>query len=273
MSAPRTPTEPGDDGRSPARDAGGAPRVPQPSAAFRAFTRTAAGRALITGVERYFHAELVHGERIPRDGGALIVSNHALFALDSAVLYALILRELGRYPRFLADRNLWKIPALRELITAIGALPGEPHAAETLLRAGELVIVYPGGVDDSLKRSSQRYQLQWKARSGFARVALAAHAPIIPIVGSGIDEMYTIIAREPWIGRRILGGPRYDLPIAFGAFGTILPRRARQTYTVLPPIAAVGDARNPEDVERLRAATYDALESRLRALRNERTAQ
>jgi len=273
LSAPRTPTESRDDGRAPTRDEAGRPRVPQPSAAFQSFARTAAGRALITGIERYFHAELVHGERIPRQGGALIVSNHALFALDSAVLYALIIRDIGRYPRFLADRNLWKIPGLRELITAVGALPGEPRAAETLLRAGELVIVYPGGVDDSLKRSSQRYQLQWKTRSGFARVALAAHAPIIPIVGSGIDEMYTIVAREPWIGRRILGGSRYDLPIAFGAFGTIVPRRARQTYTVLPPIAAVGDASNPQDVERLRATTYDALESRLRGLRNERTPQ
>lgn len=151
---------------------------------------------MLSGIAGYFHATLEGTEHIPRTGGALIVSNHALFALDAAVLGALLVRDWGRYPRFLADRNLWRVPALRELITAIGALPGDPNAAVQLLRDGELVIVYPGGVDDSLKLSSQRYQLQWKKRAGFARVAMAAQVVIVPVVGYGIDEMYTVVARE-----------------------------------------------------------------------------
>lgn len=243
----------------------------EPSAGLKSFFGTRAGKASLSAIAGYFHATLEGGEHIPRSGGALIVSNHALFALDAAVLGALLIRDFDRHPRFLGDRNLWKIPGLRELITAIGALPGEPHAAEKLLRQGELVIVYPGGVDDSLKLSSQRYQLQWKKRAGFARVAIAAGVPIIPVVGFGIDEMYTVLAREPLLGRRIFGSRRYDLPIGWGAFGTILPRRSVQTYAVLPPIDTTGDPDSPVDVERVRTATYEALEKRLRSARSAAT--
>ena len=124
--------------------------LPQPSAQLRSFFETSRGRATLGLITDYFSATFENRERIPQHGPALIVSNHALFALDSVVLGALIVREVGRYPRFLADRALWKVPGLRQVITAIGGLPGDPRSADALLRAGELVIVYPGGVDNSL---------------------------------------------------------------------------------------------------------------------------
>lgn len=253
---------------APAIDPDDLAAIPRPSERLRGLLSTGPGRQLLTGIARYFHATMEGAEHIPREGGVLIVSNHALFALDSAVLAALIVRDLGRFPRFLGDRNLWKIPGLRELITAIGALPGEPRAAAALLRSGELVMVYPGGVDDSLKLRSERYQLKWKSRAGFARVALMARVPIIPVVGFGIDEMYSVVGREPWLGRRIFRSARYDLPLAFGAFGTLVPRRAKHRYLVLPPIAPQGDPDSVADVERVRAAVHEALEVQLRAVRN-----
>lgn len=77
--------------------------------------------------------------------------------------------------------------------------------------------MYPGGIDESLKPKRDRNRLKWGARDGFARVALRARVPILPIAGAGIDETYTIHVREPWLGRRLLGSARYDLPIASGA--------------------------------------------------------
>jgi len=254
------------------RDAGGGkmaaqPEIPNPSLLLRSFLGTGPGRAALSLVTGYFHATLQGSEHLPREGGALIVSNHALFALDTAVLGALIVRDVGRNPRFLADHKLWAIPVFRQLIAAIGALPGEPLAAQVLLRRGELVVVYPGGVDDSLKHKDERYQLKWKTRKGFAKVAMQAQVPIIPVVGLGIDDMYSVVGHEHLLGRRIFGSARYDLPIAFGAFGTLLPRRAPQTYVVLPPIDTQGDPASATDVERVRTATYDALDAQLRMAR------
>ncbi|MET0388081.1 MAG: lysophospholipid acyltransferase family protein [Polyangiales bacterium] len=241
--------------------------VPVPSQRLREFWSTRAGQAALSFVSTYFHASIDGGEHIPRTGGALIVSNHALFALDAAVLGALIVRDYGRFPRFLADRMLWKIPGLRSAITALGALPGAPTAAESLLRAGELVIVYPGGVDDSLKLNRERYQLKWKTRAGFARVAIAAGVPVIPVVGFGIDDAYSVRGREHWIGRRLFGSPRYDLPVFFGAYGTFIPRRARHHFIALPAIDTHGDPENSADVDRVRRAAFDAIDSHLHGVR------
>jgi 1-acyl-sn-glycerol-3-phosphate acyltransferase len=237
---------------------------------LRSFLVSPKGSALLRSITGYFHATLKGHEHIPRQGAALIVSNHALFALDSVVLGALLVEHVERFPRFLADRALWKIPGLRQLIRAIGGLPGEPRSAEVLLRDGELVVVYPGGVDDSLKHNWQHHRLLWKKRAGFARVAMTARVPIIPIVGLGIDDMYKVVWREHFLGRRIFGSERYDLPLALGALGTILPRRAPQHYIVLPPIDSHGDPRNEADIERVRAATFNALEARLRQFRLQR---
>ncbi len=227
---------------------------------LRRSLETRIGRRALSLIAGYFHAKLEGAEHIPLRGGALIVGNHALFALDSAVLGALIVRDLGRYPRFLADRNLWRLPGFGSFIEAIGAIPGEPSSAERLLRAGELVITYPGGVDDSLKTDDQRYRLQWKDRMGFARLALRAQVPIIPVVGLGIDEMYSVHRHEHWLGRHVFGSARYDLPVALGAFGTLLPRRVPQRYVALPPIPSVGDPARASDVEQLRDETRSALE-------------
>lgn len=242
--------------------------IPAPNPLLRSFLRTLPGRTVLSFVVDYFQATLEGAENIPRTGGGLIVGNHALFALDTAVLGALIVRDIGRNPRFLADRMLWKIPGFRQFITAMGALPGEPRTAEELLGRGELVVVYPGGVDDSLKLSNERYQLKWKQRAGFARVAIAAHVPIIPVVGFGIDEMYSVVGHERWVGRRLFGAERYDLPIAFGAFGTLVPRPVKQTYRALRPIDTSGDPASPADVERVRKATWEALESQLDPMRS-----
>lgn len=224
---------------------------------------TTLGRAVADAYIRYFRAQLVGADRIPREGGALLVGNHALLGLDGFVLAALILRHTPRVPRFLGERNLWRVPVLGAFLTSVGAIPGEPSRAIELLSAGELVIVYPGGVDDSFKTKAHRYELQWGERAGFARVAMRARVPILPVAGLGIDDMYDVVGREPWIGRRLLGSPRYDLPIAFGAFGTPFPKRVRQGYHVLAAIDTTGDAENAVDVERVRAATYSALDAKL----------
>ncbi len=215
-------------------------------------------------LRRWFRADLVGAEHLPRDGAALLVGNHAMYGLDGIVLGALVREATGRYVRFLGDRNLWRIPVLRGLLTALGAQPGEPQGAQHLLEAGELVGVYPGGALDSFKVTPrERYRLQWRERAGFARVAMRAGVPIVPVAGLGIDEMYTVLGRERLLGRRLFGSPNYDIPIAFGAYGTPLPRRVPLRFEVLPAIDTAGDPDDPADLRRVREATRLALSARL----------
>ena len=90
---------------------------------------------------------------------------------------------------------------------------------------------------------------------------MRARVPIAPVAGLGIDDAYDVVGRERRMGRAIFGSPRYDLPIAFGALGTLLPRRAPQRYVVLPPVDTQGDPASPDDVERVRRATYESLDA------------
>lgn len=234
-----------------------------PERAVERFAETLAGRALIDRVTAYFSASLEGLTHIPRVGGALLVANHGMNGFDGIVLGALLRREIGRLPFWLAERNLWRIPGFGRLADFIDAVPGERGSAVSILRRGELVVVYPGGIRDSFKLSTQRRRLQWGTRSGFARVAMEAGVPIVPLAAHGVDDMYTTVAREPWVGRALLGDHKYDLPISFGRWGTVVPRPVRVTIRALPPVATAGDPYSEADVERVRAAVFDAVQTEL----------
>ncbi|MEZ4297019.1 MAG: lysophospholipid acyltransferase family protein [Polyangiaceae bacterium] len=227
------------------------------------FADSMVGRALMEQVLRYFSAELIGAEHLPRSGGALLVANHGMNGYDGFVLGALVLRETGRAPYWLGEHNLWKIPLFGRIASFIDAIPGERGAAAEILRRGEIVVVYPGGIDDSFKLWTEREKLQWGKRAGFARVAMAAKVPIVPVAAHGVDDMYTVVAREPWVGRRVLGSSKYDLPIAYGLWGTPLPRPAKVTIEVLPPVDTSGDPGSAEETERVRSAVFGAVQSAL----------
>lgn len=240
--------------------------LPADLGAFDGLSHTPLGRLLAELPTRWFHARLEGIEHLPA-GGALLVGNHAMFGLDGVVLGTLVVRETRRHLRFLGERNLFRFGPLARLFHAAGAVEGAPENAVALLRRGEWVGVYPDGIDDSWKTADERYVLKWGNRSGFARVAMRAGVPILPVAAHGIDEMYTVVARERWLGRAVMGSARYDLPLVFGAYGTLVPRRVPQRYVVGAPVDTAGDPDRAEDVERVRAATFDALDGMLRALR------
>jgi 1-acyl-sn-glycerol-3-phosphate acyltransferase len=208
-------------------------------------------------------ATMTGSEHIRLSGGVLIVGNHALLGADSAPLISLVMHHTGRVPRMLGERNLWRIPGAKPVLDALGAIPGEPEAAVRLLQAGEMVLVYPGGTNDSFKTRAEAYRLKWGNRTGFARVAMRAKVPIAPVAATGIDEIFHVMARERWIGRRIFGSPHYDLPIP----RSLIPRRVKLVYNVLPIVDTSGDPDDAQAVERVRRSTYDAIELVLRGYR------
>lgn len=224
------------------------------------------GAAAARLVAERLRATLHGGEHLPRRGPALIVGNHALFGADSVALVTVLVAGGHRIPRFLAEKNLYRVPGVRSVLGAVGAVPGTPDEAVALLESGEIVGVYPGGVDDSFKLSAEAYTLKWGERTGFARVALRARAPIVPIAATGVDELFEVPRKEGLLGRLLLGSSRYDLPLP----ESLLPRLVPLDFHVLPPIPPIGDAADPEAAARLRDAAFEALEGVLRPYRESR---
>lgn len=230
---------------------------------FQRFPESVAGRRFLDGLLRYFDASFVGHERVPREGAALLVANHGIFGFDAFILGALLFRHTGRLAVWLADRNLWKLPVLAATLDWVNAIPGTPEAAVACLRAGELVVVYPGGILDSYKHARDRHKLKWRDRAGFARVALRAGAPIVPVAACGVDDMYRVIGRDPLLGRIFFGDWRYNWPIALGRWGTLVPRPAKVTLHALAPVLPAGDAGEPGDVERVRRYVHDSIQAKL----------
>lgn len=205
-----------------------------PSAPLAAHHLDRGAAALATAL-RYLRPELRNPERIPT-GGALLVGNHALMGIDSFALYPLLWQHLRRLPRGLGDRVLFKVPAVGKLFAAVGAVQGSPDVAVELLRAGELCLVYPGGSAESFKGPEQRYKLFWQGRTGFAKVAMRAQTPVVPVMAAGVDHAYRFLFRDRLVMRNVVGDgkPRYDFPVSLGL--GVLPLPVQFTYHVGDPI-------------------------------------
>lgn len=190
----------------------------------------------LVGAVRAYHRYEVHGlEHIPREGGALLALNHGPVPIDGPLLGATIYQHHGRLPRALTDHLVFKMPVVRELFLAVGAVDGRPELAGELLQKGNLVIVMPGGAPEAFKSSARAYELYWRQRKGFARVAIRHQVPIIPAACIGIDELYKVPFDMFELGRKLFGVRSMPLPLAWG-LGP-MPRPAKLDHFIGEPIA------------------------------------
>ncbi len=215
-------------------------------------------------ISRYFRTTLLHAERIPQRGGALLVGNHATWGIDSFALIPEIFAATGRPVRGLAEKLLFATGLSRGLFAAFGAVPGVPETAVQLLRAGELCLCYPGGDRDSFKPWWQRHRLLWERRSGYLRVALRAGIPILPVLGVGIDDALPVVGRDRIFGRRLLGGPRYDLPLLLPG---PLPLPSRFVFEIGEPITlSMEDSPSDAAIDQHHARIWKTCQQQLDAL-------
>lgn len=183
---------------------------------------------------RYHQATMTGLEHIPREGPALLVANHGIFGADAFILGLEIYRRTGRLPRGLVEHFFFKIPALGALMQRLGGLRGTRAHGVAALRAGELVLVYPGGAREVNKTSAaDRYKLFWGKSMGFVRVAVAAQAPVVFIAGAGIDDQFTILGALPGrLARLAFGHEKYRIPLVFPP----IPRPVPFRFEVSPPV-------------------------------------
>lgn len=223
------------------------------------------GAKLLAGALSYLRPELRHAERIPA-GGVLLVGNHALMGIDSFALYPLLWQHTRRLPRGLADRFLFKVPGIDKVFHSVGAIEGHPDQAVALLQQGEMCLVYPGGSAESFKGPAQRYQLFWQDRLGFAKVAMRAQVPVVPVMAAGVDHAYRYLFRDKLLVRRVAGQgkARYDFPVSLGL--GILPLPVQFTYHVgapLQPPAGAHLADDPRAVEAFQRQVWRAAQAQL----------
>lgn len=132
-------------------------------------------------------------EHLPRDGGAVLASNHVGF-LDF-LFVGLVGRERGRFVRFLAKQGVFRSPVVGAAMRAMGHVAVDRAHGEVALRhavarasAGEVVGVFPEAT------ISHSWELR-PFRPGAAAVATWCSVPLVPVAVWGSQRILTVGGR------------------------------------------------------------------------------
>lgn len=238
-------------------------------------------RALERGrlVSRYFRPAYRGFEVFQRPGGMLAVSNHGLFALESASLSIGVWDASRRALRGLGDHVLYATLAQRKVLARVGGVDGTPENAHLLLTRGEICWACPGGAREALAAAKDRYRLFWDGHHGFVKAALRAGVPLVPLAVIGSEELYRQLldgdsvratAFGRWVERTF--GEKYVTPLYLGLGPLPFPVKLYFLAgdPIEPPPGASAD--DPDDVRALHArvvAAEEELVSRALAWRRE----
>jgi 1-acyl-sn-glycerol-3-phosphate acyltransferase len=169
----------------------------------------------------WFRTEVSGAENMPREGGALVVANHSgTVPLDAVMLGVGVHEAAERYLRLLGADLLFSMPVLSELARKGGGTLACGPDAERLMRAGELVGVFPEGFKGVGKPFAERYKLQRFGRGGFVSAALRTGVPIIPVAIVGAEESYPMLGNVKSIAR-LLGLPYFPITPTFPWLGPL----------------------------------------------------
>ena len=216
----------------------------------------------VLGYDLYHRVEVTGIENVP-EGPVLLVGNHAgnTLPMDAfAVITAMILEaEPPRIPRGMAESYLPRIPFWNQLVYRGGAVVGTPENCLRLLRSGECILVFPEGSRGFIKPHSQAYQLQ-SFGQGFARLALEAGAPVVPIGIVGSEEQSPGLLDSKKLAR-LFGTPAFPVTWGFPWLGLLgyIPMPVKYRLHFGKPILLKGDA-NDED---------EALEEQVQIVKDE----
>jgi 1-acyl-sn-glycerol-3-phosphate acyltransferase len=225
-------------------------------------------------VHRYNRLEIDGALKAPAEP-TLFVANHGfggIFDLNVFAIFAAFDQlNLDRRVTILTHQIAWTLQ-VGPLIEQFGATPASRGAALAAFERGEHVLVLPGGDLDAFKPWDKRDEIVFEGRTGFARLAIDAGVPIMPIVTAGAGESAYVISD----GHRLARALRLDrmlrakvLPVSVslpwglnvGAAGVLpyLPLPTKLLTAVMSPIRAA-EGETPVDLaSRVEVAMQERL--------------
>jgi 1-acyl-sn-glycerol-3-phosphate acyltransferase len=210
-------------------------------------------------------------EDLPQDGRFLLVGNHTQFGIEAFLIPHFVRETIGTRVRPLAERRMGQMrgPA-GDLFAAYGAVVGAPETANELMRHDETILVFPGGGREIIKFKGEENTLNWKGRSGFARISVRNNYPIVPVALVGGDDVYqNLLGRDGQFGRlgllladKLFGQKDVAFPLLRGVGPTLIPRPQRMYLRFAAPIDTSKPARISEEkwVETIKQNTQASLE-------------
>lgn len=219
---------------------------------------------LVRTLQVYHRHQVVGLRNLPKSGPYLLVTNHSLATYDILLLFAAIYQNSRRLVRPLVDRAFWKFPLLGDIMNHFGSVQGNNDSAKELLAAGNVVAVAPGGMQEALRPSDERYQVRWRKRRGFARLSMECQVPVVLAACPRADDMYEIYPN--FLTRLVYERLRLPLPIARGLGPTIIPRPVKLVHYVSEAMRPPKMDKDPEVNEKRLEAWHQKLTKRMQQL-------
>lgn len=170
----------------------------------------------------WFRVESSGHAHVPDKEGAILAANHGgLLPFDGAMVVcdgALALRP-ARLVRTVVDRWAGSLPFLNVFYARVGQVVGSRDNVRELLRAKELVLVFPEGMAGIKKRAVERYVLQ-SFHVGFVEEALRRRVPIVPVAIVGADDQAPVLWDVAPLAR-LLGLPIFPITPTFPLLGPL----------------------------------------------------
>ncbi|GAA2059185.1 1-acyl-sn-glycerol-3-phosphate acyltransferase [Williamsia deligens] len=172
--------------------------------------------ASVTALRLYNRLTVTVAEPIP-DTPVLFVANHGFGGIVDLNVFAFA----AAYDEMGVDRELitlthqiaWTLHADR-IVEPFGARPANRETALEAFSDGCNVLVFPGGDVDALKSWSRRNQIVFDGRTGFARLAIEAGVPVVPVVTAGAGESLLVLSS----GRQLAKALRLDRALRLTTF-------------------------------------------------------
>jgi 1-acyl-sn-glycerol-3-phosphate acyltransferase len=219
------------------------------------YSLTALRRALAPA-RLWFSPRLRDPQNVPSEGPALLAGNRGLLGvLDLPLLLTELELSTGRRARVVEDPIALGLPAWGTVLRRLGAVSA--RHTRRLLEAGELVIVFPGGLRERQKRRGERYRLFWSDAGDWLAAACELGCPIVPFASVGPDDAFDVVLDGVELSRWPLG-PLFEAllppglvrvgtvpPLVRGLGPTWIPRPERFYFGFAPPVASAG-AGEPE---------------------------
>jgi len=173
--------------------------------------------------DRWFRVETIGMHHVPAAGAGLVVANHSGTIPIDSLMTALAVHDqhpARRHLRMLGADLVFQMPFIGALARKSGQTLACNPDAERLLRAGELVGVWPEGFKGVGKAFKDRYKLQRFGRGGFVSAALCTGVPIIPCSIVGAEEIYPKIGDIKPLAR-LIGAPYFPVTPFFPWLGPL----------------------------------------------------
>lgn len=151
----------------------------------------------------YARFEVEGVEHLPQTGGTILVGNHRSYFDVTTMLVAM--RQAGRTGRFLGKKEIFDVPVLGQVMTALGGIRVDRQGddderddplvpAARAIAGGELVAILPEG---TIPRGPDFFDPVLRGKPGAARLAALTRAPVVPFALSGTEQVWPRSARLP----------------------------------------------------------------------------